>query len=155
LEVAGRFLDVDRAGVVTIDDERETMELLFEWRSERVPDDFVSDASIPLSWQPRWAEQVRRLEPVWNDDTQLLGPEHAAERALQERRGIRASAEIPMTMAGRFNGLLFFDHPGARPARRCACSPTSCRARSSATGPTWRCARASSASGSSPTTPRT
>jgi diguanylate cyclase (GGDEF)-like protein/PAS domain S-box-containing protein len=113
LEVAGRFLDVDRAGVVTIDDERETMELLFEWRSERVPDDFVSDASIPLSWQPRWAEQVRRLEPVWNDDTQLLGPEHAAERALQERRGIRASAEIPMTMAGRFNGLLFFDHLGS------------------------------------------
>jgi diguanylate cyclase (GGDEF)-like protein/PAS domain S-box-containing protein len=109
LEAMARCLDVDRAGVVTIDHDRASMELLFEWRSERMPEGFVSEASLPLAAQPVWAEQVRRLEPVFSSDTRILGPELAAERALQERKGIGATAEIPLTIGGRLHGLVFFD----------------------------------------------
>ncbi len=109
LEAVARCLDVDRAGVVTIDHDRASMELLFEWRSERMPEGFVSEPSLPLAAQPVWAEQVRRLEPVFSSDTRILGPELAAERALQERKGIGATAEVPLTIGGRLHGLVFFD----------------------------------------------
>ncbi len=109
LEAMARCLDVDRAGVVTIDHERESMEMLFEWRSERMPAGFVGEASLPLAAQPVWAEQVQRLEPVWSTDTRALGPDLAVERALQERKGIGATAEIPLAIGGRLHGLVFFD----------------------------------------------
>ncbi len=109
LATIGELAAVDRTGLVMIDHQRQTMDLVHHWHSERVPDTFESTQSIPLSRHPGVTAQLKAAQIDYNDDVEKLDGDKAIDKESLRARGIKANANIPIVRGGEPAGLLFLD----------------------------------------------
>ena len=109
VEQIGQFTEVDRVGLVQIDHEAQTMELIHHWHSGRMTPGYTVRQTVPLAEQPSLSARLQNNEPTFTNDVTLMDDRFRVDREMLMSRGIRSNAEVPILLGGQVTGLLFLD----------------------------------------------
>lgn len=109
LESVGRFFDVDRAYVFTIDERAGTQSNTHEWTAAGITREAPNLQGLPLDTFPWLLAELRRDAVFRYARLADLPPEASAERQEFEREGIQSILIVPLWTADELRGFIGFD----------------------------------------------
>ncbi|MEX0650788.1 MAG: GAF domain-containing protein, partial [Actinomycetota bacterium] len=109
LRRVGRFADVDRSYLFTLDDADGVMDNTHEWCAPGIEPQIDELQRIPIELIAWWLPRFRAEQVVHIPSVEDLPDERREERDLLLPQGIRSLIAVPLLSSGRLVGFLGFD----------------------------------------------
>ena len=109
LEKIGNFFDVDRAYIVLINDEKQTLSYGYEWCKADIYYQTSINGEIPKDRFPWWVQQFQGKQPIYIEDVKKLPDEAREEIALLNRLDNKTVVMFPIEENGDLIGFIGLD----------------------------------------------
>ncbi len=109
LEKIGRFFNVDRTYLFTVNHNDETLTYSNEWCNSGINKSVSNLREIPLDAFPWWIDQINKNNLVYIEDIDSMAEEASAERKKLFNEGIKSLVAVPVMGAGKVYGVIGMD----------------------------------------------
>ncbi len=109
MEKTGRFFNVDRTYIFTIDHNNSTMTYSNEWCKIGIGKEVGVIENLPIDTFPWWIDQLEKQKKVYIEDVSLLPEEASSEQDQLYRQGVKSLIALPVTREGKIHAFIGMD----------------------------------------------